>query len=106
MKSSFISCVRKAAKKRIVFTEHALDRMNQEKEIISTKEVREVIFTGEIIENYPEDTRGHSCLMFTKTSTGRPLHVVCSPKENYLGIITVYVPSLDKWKPDFKNRKD
>ena len=68
MNSSFISRVREAAKKRIIFTENALDRMNQEKEMVSTGEVREVINTGEIIENYPEDSRGHSCLMFARTN--------------------------------------
>ncbi len=106
MNSSFISRVREAAKKGIIFTEHALDRMNQEKEMISTEEVREVVSTGEIIEDYPEDSRGHSCLMFARTKQERALHVVCSPKEDYLAIITVYVPDLDKWKPDFKTRRD
>jgi len=34
-----------------------------------------------------------------------PLHVICSPKEEYLGIITAYIPTLDKWENDFKTRR-
>ncbi len=105
MADSFDSIVRDRAKKEIIFTEHALDRMNQQSEIVTPGEVREVVFDGEVIEDYPEDKRGHSCLMYGKTVKERPLHVVCSPKEEYLGIITVYVPTLEDWKEDFKTRR-
>jgi len=101
----FLEEVKKAATKRIVYTEHAVDEMNAEQEIISIDEIRQVIFKGEIIEDYPEDKRGHSCLMFSHTSKGRPVHIVCSPKEEYLGIIIAYIPTLDKWKEDFKTRR-
>ena len=100
----FLEEIKKAAEKRIVYTEHALNEMNAEEEIISIDEIRQVIFKGDIIEDYPEDKRGHSCLMLSYTSKGRPVHVVCSPKEEYLGIITAYIPTLDKWKEDFKRR--
>ncbi|MCU1236766.1 MAG: hypothetical protein JWP63_4733, partial [Candidatus Solibacter sp.] len=30
--------------------------------MISVVEVRRVVMRGEIIEDYPEDARGHSCL--------------------------------------------
>jgi len=43
--------------------------------------------------------------MFSYTSKGRPIHIVCSPKEKYLGIVTAYVPKLDKWEKDFKTRR-
>ena len=81
---------------KIIYTEHALDEMIAEEEMISKDEVRHVIFKGEIIEDYPDDKRGHSCLIFTMTPKMRPVHVVCSPKEDYLGIITTYVPAEDK----------
>jgi len=54
--------------------------MNAEEEIITPEEVREVIFKGEIIEDYPEDVRGHSCLMLGFSHKGRPIHVVCCSK--------------------------
>lgn len=101
----FLDEVRKVAKKRIIYTQHALDEMNTEEDIISCDEIREIIFEGEIIEDYPEDKRGHSCLIFNYTSKRRAVHVICSPKEGYLGIITAYVPALDKWEDDFKTRR-
>ena len=105
MTKTFLEKIRKTAQRQIIYTEHALDRMNAENEMITLEEVREVVAQGEIIEDYPEDVRGHSCLMFVITSSRRPVHVVCAPKEQYLGIITVYVPSGLKWKDDFKTRR-
>lgn len=104
-RQAFLDKVRGAAEKRIIYTEHALNEMNAEEEMISKGEVRQVIFEGEIIEDYPEDVRGHSCLMLAFTEKGRPVHVVCAPKEEYLGIITAYVPTEEKWEADFRTRK-
>lgn len=97
--------IREVAAVKIIYTEHTLNEMNTENEIISPKEVREVIFEGEVIEDYPGDKRGHSCLMRGYTSRERVVHIVCSPKEEYLGIITAYVPTLDRWEEDFKMRR-
>jgi len=36
---------------------------------------------------------------------GRGDHIICSPKEEYLGIITAYIPTLDKWENDFRTRR-
>jgi len=101
----FLEKVREVAAKRIVFTEHALEEMNLEGEIISPDEIKEVIFTGLIVEDYPSDKRGHSCLMFYHTYKGRPLHIVCAPRPDYLGVITAYVPTLDKWLEGFIIRR-
>jgi len=94
-----------AAGKRIIFTAHALDEMNNELQIITVAEVKSVIYKGEIIENYPEDKRGHSCLMLGLGEKKRPLHIVCAPKDEYLAIITAYTPDVDAWKNNFKTRK-
>ena len=100
----FIDIIKRSAQKKIIYTMHALDEMNAEDEMITTDEVKSVVFSGEIIEDYPEDKRGHSCLMFGM-SDKRPVHVVCAPKEEYLAIITAYIPSLEKWEADFKTRR-
>lgn len=76
---SFLNRIREKARKKIIYTEHALDEMIAEEEMISKDEVRHVIFNGEIIEDYPGDKRGHSCLIFTMTPKMRPVHVICSP---------------------------
>jgi len=71
----------------------------------SVDEVRYVIENGEIIEDYPKDERGHSCLLLGKGEDGRPIHVVCTPKEDYLAIITTYLPSPEQWTGNFRKRK-
>ena len=50
--------VREAAAKRILFLTHAVSQMNSPDRMISTQEVRAVVFRGIVIENYPEDVRG------------------------------------------------
>lgn len=101
----FKSKITEAAGKKIIFSFHAVDEMNAEDEIIATEEVRHVVFYGTIIENYPEDKRGHSCLMMGRTERNRTVHVVCAPKDDYLAIITAYVPSPDKWEEGLATRR-
>ena len=103
--SSIINRVHQAAKKRILFLPHALHQMNSLERMISTQEVRDVIFQGEVIENYPEDIRGHSCLMLGHGDHGRPIHVVCAPKIDYLAIITAYLPTESQWLSDWHTRR-
>ncbi|MCF8256125.1 MAG: DUF4258 domain-containing protein [Flavobacteriales bacterium] len=95
--------IAEAASKNILFTVHALDEMNSEDVIITVAEVVDAVVHGDIIEDYPEDRRGQSCLMFHEKD--RPLHVVCAPKANYLAIITAYRPDPQKWEKDLKTRK-
>ena len=97
--------VREAAAKHIFFTPHALNQMNAPEEMISTQEVRSAIFYGEIVEDYPEDVRGHSCLMMGRGNGGRPIHIVCAPKPDYLAVITAYVPTLERWESDWRARR-
>jgi len=101
----FLSLIRKSAKKRCLFLPHAVRQMSRPDRMISPQEVKTVVMKGEIIEDYPNDPRGHSCLMCGEVSAHRVLHVVCSPKEEYLAIITAYLPSVDEWEDNFKKRK-
>ena len=79
--SEILGIVRQAARKRILFLPHAVRQMAKPDRMISVDEVRYVIEIGEIIEDYPEDERGHSCLLSGKGEDGRPIHVVCTPKK-------------------------
>jgi len=72
---------------------------------IEIRELEEAIFTGEIIERYPTDPRGPSCLILGYTQLNRPLHIVCGIIEGELLIITAYEPSPEEWKPDWKTRR-
>lgn len=98
--------VREAAAKRILFLPHALSQMNSAERMISTAEVQATIFRGEVIEDYPEDMRGHSCLILGQGEDRRPIHVVCAPKSDYLAIITAYLPNPSQWELDWRTRRE
>lgn len=102
--NKIIKKIKLAAGKKILFLSHAIQQMCRVDRMITIKDVRDVIEKGEIIEDYPEDSRGHSCLMFVKDNKGRPIHFVCSPKEDYLAIITAYIPDPNEWTTDYKVR--
>jgi len=97
--------LREAAAKRILFVPHALSQMNAPDRMISTREAGAVIFHGLVIEDYPEDVRGHSCLMLGRGHGGRPIHVVCAPKPDYLAVITAHIPSPEQSEPDWQMRR-
>jgi len=72
---------------------------------IDVDEVSESIAAGEVIEDYPADKYGPSCLVLGFTRAGRPLHVQCSHASRPLvKIITVYEPDPARWI-DFRTRR-
>jgi hypothetical protein len=73
--------------------------------MITTEEIQSVLEHGEVIEDYPDDARGHSCLIFGRGMNGRPVHVVCSPKQDFLAVITAYLPRAEEWSGEFKIRR-
>ncbi len=105
MTQEFLLLVKKRAEQKLLFLPHAMRQMTRSNRMIKTSEVRKVVLEGEIIEDYPEDTRGHSCLILGCGETGRTLHVICSPKDEYLAIITAYIPNENQWSDDFKSRR-
>lgn len=94
---------RRVARGDFEFSRHAVDQSIIRH--ISLRELREAITGGEVIEVYPEDKYGPSCLIFGMTSMGRPLHVQCSDTTRPLvKIITVYEPDAAIWI-EFKVRR-
>jgi methanogenic corrinoid protein MtbC1 len=86
------------------YTIHALERCVERN--ISPIEVEEVMLSGEIIEDYPQDKYGPSCLIYGKTKTGRIIHVQCSIGPVW--VITTYDPASapEEWEEDFRRRRD
>lgn len=105
MIQEYLDLVRSRAKQKLLFLPHAIRQMNHPDRMISTPEVRKVIFEGEIIEDYPKDARGHSCLILGFGDSGRVLHIVCAPKDEYLAIITAYIPDEEQWENKFTVRR-
>lgn len=90
------------------FTDHARKEMAEEPlGRISVEEVLQAIETGEIIEQYLDDTPYASCLILGHTRSRRPLHLVCAlvSEENRLIVITTYQPDPSRWEPDLRRRK-
>jgi hypothetical protein len=60
---------------------------------------------AEVIEDYPHDPRGASCLILSHTG-GRPVHLVVTTPPRPLFIVTVYDPTRrsERWSPDFRRR--
>jgi hypothetical protein len=97
--------VRGASGKRLLFLPHAIRQMSRPQRMISSDEVETVVKRGELIEDYPNDPRGHSCLVLGSGNSGRAVHVVCSPKDEFLAIITAYLPDPGQWSDDFRRRR-
>lgn len=93
----------KIASSLFEFSKHAVDQSLLRR--ISVQALREAIETGEIIEDYPNDKYGPSCLILGWTKTKSPLHVQCSyPSRPLLKIIPLYEPDPALWI-NFKERK-
>lgn len=73
---------------------------------IALEDLLAAIAGGEVIEEYPSDPRGASCLVLGKTSGGKPLHVVCGfNREGWAVIITAYYPGEPKWIDERTRRR-
>ena len=91
----------------VVYREHALQKILERG--IDPARIKEAIHSpdAEVIESYPNDPRGPSCLVLGWWDDGQPVHVVVGLGAT-LWIITAYDPSVDargRWEPDFKTRR-
>ncbi|MDA1192818.1 MAG: DUF4258 domain-containing protein [Candidatus Poribacteria bacterium] len=86
----------------IIIGSHAQRRMLRHR--IEENAVRHILISGEIIEDYPDDERGHSYLVMGSWD-GTPMHVVAADKQNYTFVITAYRPNSSQWESDFRTRK-
>jgi len=94
---------RKFAQDAFEFSKHAADQAILRSILVG--EIREAALTAEIIEDYPDDKYGPSCLLLGFIRDGRPLHIQCSyPSRPLLKIITVYEPSASEWVEYRKRR--
>lgn len=87
----------------VVLTQHVLERIRQRE--VEKDDLLNIIATGEIIEQYPDDFPLPSCLILGNSIKGDPLHIVCGVGKNKLWIVTVYIPDRNEWESDLKTRK-
>ena len=74
---------------------------------IVKNDVIEVINTGLVIFDYPDDKPYPSCLMLGFIND-KPIHVVLAfDEESRIGIVvTAYIPGSQLWTEDFKSRRN
>jgi len=78
------------------FSKHAVDQTILRN--ISVDDIRQAIQVCELIEDYPEDKYGPSCLLLGFTRSNRPSRIQCSyPSRPVIKIITVYEPNPADW---------
>jgi hypothetical protein len=89
---------------RTIYRIHAVRQMFQRH--ISEQDVRTVIKTGEVIEDYADDNPYPSYLVFG-TVKSRPLHVVVAYNnvDREAIVITAYEPDPEVWEKDFRRRR-
>ncbi|MGQ9733308.1 MAG: DUF4258 domain-containing protein [Candidatus Zipacnadales bacterium] len=89
--------------REMVFSGHAVRRMSERQ--ISQVDVGYVIAAGETIADYPNDNPYPSSLILGFVRD-RPLHVVVAVDQRLerCYVVTVYVPSLAYWQPDYRTR--
>ncbi|MBM3131023.1 MAG: DUF4258 domain-containing protein [Chloroflexi bacterium] len=86
----------RVTRKQYQISAHA--ETEREAEGITISEIVETVLTGEILEDYPEDQRGHSCLILGFTKSERAIHSVRTIiPDNRARLITVYLPQRPKW---------
>ena len=90
---------------KILWTAHSLERERLQERDITVADVKHCIMSGEIIEEYPDDFPHPSALIFGYDLSGKILHVVCGTDENFLYLITAYVPTTKKFLEDLRTRR-
>ena len=80
--------------KRFRYTKHGAEQ--RIKRGITSEEIEQAILQGKIIEDYPADKYGPSCLIYGATKTDRPLHIQIAFYP-MISIVTVYEPNPEEW---------
>lgn len=83
---------------------HALQRINERG--ILPSDIRDALLDCKVVEDYPDDKRGHSCLVWGKIKEGKDLHLVCGLTEEAVWIVTIYEPDPARWTSPLKRRAE
>jgi hypothetical protein len=87
----------------VEYTKHFRVRLNDR--VVTFKDVRAAIQSGEIIEEDLKDIPNPSVLILGYDRNNEPLHIAVGVGDDKLYMVTVYVPTLDIWEADLKTRK-
>ena len=94
-------CVRE---RKILWTYHV--QMRLKGRTLSREVLLQAVNTYEVIESYPEDKYLPSYLVLCDSHEGMAhIHIATDVAGDNVRIVTVYRPSADEWKPDWKTRR-
>jgi hypothetical protein len=93
----------KISRGQVEYSLHAVRQMIERD--ITPEEVAQTVLAGEVIEDYPDDKYGPSCLICGATKARRILHFQCShPSRPLVKIVTAYEPDPAEWDKTYKRR--
>lgn len=82
------------------FSKHGdQERMDDD---LTISDIEEALLCGRILEDYPDDKRGKSCLVVGFSNSGIPIHTVCGERNDRMVVITVYIPKPPKFKTPYE----
>jgi len=105
MKATILHIKNLVQKRKYRITLHA--EQERDTDQITKEEIEGALLSDklEIIEDYPNDPRGHSYLLLGFTNNDKPIHFVCGlGTVEMLIVITLYIPDENLWV-DYKKRR-
>ncbi len=91
---------------KIRWSSHAITELVNDQ--LTRTDIEQALLDCELIEDYPHLNRPlPDCLVLAWLSTGKPVHVVAAmdEKNDRVFVVTVYSPSRERWKDDWKTRR-
>ena len=93
-----------AFRKDLIITVHTYERLKDRE--LTVYDLEKAILSDEILENYPDDYPLPSVLLLGFLDNQNPLHIVCAATDLGLTVITAYIPNVDLWEENWKERKE
>jgi hypothetical protein len=92
--------------RRYSITKHGYEELDKDSITIEILEDALGHDSPEVIENYPDDPRGTSCLIIGWFEPDLPIHVCIGVSDGLPEVITAYRPSSIKFRqPEFRRRR-
>lgn len=91
---------------KILWSRHAVAALIDDR--LHRTAVEGALLHGDVIEDYiPTHRPLPDCLVFGTLPDGRPIHVVVAVDEprDRIFVVTVYIPTTDRWENDWRTRK-